>query len=273
MQYTSVQVKRNEENFPVASFLLPGKARALIRDFYQFARMADDIADSPTLSPDVKTTQLRTIRTALERAEYTALPDWAQPYAHAIHAGNVSASHGIFLLDAFIQDATCSRYSSWEMLLDYCNRSAAPVGRMVLEACGEATAALPAADALCNLLQILNHVQDCKKDYLTLNRIYIPEHWFDEAGTTERALADSKSSAAMHSIRHRALDACTPLLQQAATLPATIGSLRLRLEIATIYEIAQALHALLYQRDPLMGAVKLSHVSLICCALRAVRHI
>ena len=86
----------------------------------------------------------------------------------------LSTRHAQDLLSAFRQDATKLRYANWEELIDYCSRSAMPVGRFVLDVHGEARETWPASDALCAALQVINHLQDCAKDYQSLDRVYIP---------------------------------------------------------------------------------------------------
>ena len=82
--------------------------------------------------------------------------------------------HALDLLEAFRRDVTKLRYRDWDDLLDYCRYSAMPVGRFVLDVHGESRGTWPANDALCAALQIINHLQDCAKDYRELNRVYIP---------------------------------------------------------------------------------------------------
>ncbi len=82
--------------------------------------------------------------------------------------------HAQDLLHAFRQDVTKLRYANWDELIDYCSRSAMPVGRFVLDVHGESRDTWPASDALCAALQIINHLQDCAADYRTLDRVYIP---------------------------------------------------------------------------------------------------
>src|SRR6185436_10882140 len=89
-------------------------------------------------------------------------------------ATGVTIKHGLDLISAFKQDAVKQRYENWGELLDYCDRSAAPVGRFLLDLHGEQTSLYPFSDALCNALQVINHLQDCAKDYAEMNRVYLP---------------------------------------------------------------------------------------------------
>jgi len=154
-------IKSNKENFPVASILIPKKYRDKIMEFYQFARNADDIADSSTLSEGDKLEKLGLI----EREILEEFPSWAKD--------NEELKYGLDLLRAFRQDSIKNRYDDIDELLDYCIHSANPVGQYILYIMEE-QADLKASDALCTALQIINHIQDYKEDYKELNRIYLP---------------------------------------------------------------------------------------------------
>ena len=101
----------------------------------------------------------------------------------------LSAQHGLDLLEAFRRDVTKLRYADWADLMDYCRYSAAPVGRFVLDVHGESRATWAANDALCSALQVINHLQDCGKDYRDLDRVYIPQDHLQAAGIGVEALA------------------------------------------------------------------------------------
>ena len=134
-----------------------------------------------------------------------ALPDWAVPYHRSLIETGCPAQNGRDLLSAFIQDATKLRYVDWDDLMDYCQRSAASVGRVMMDIHGESGHAdIEGSDALCNALQVLNHLQDCGEDYLALDRVYVPEPWLQEAGGGVEMLAERRASPA---VRH-AIDRC-----------------------------------------------------------------
>jgi len=152
-----------QESFPVASWLLPPSKRADIMAFYRFARAADDIADHPSLPSDEKLRLLDQMEGRLPPA---------------------GAEHTAALLIAFRQDASKARYADWGELMGYCQHSAAPVGRFLLDLFGEDRTLWSRSDALCAALQVLNHVQDCGKDYRALDRLYLPQDWLDADGVT-----------------------------------------------------------------------------------------
>src|SRR5213078_2527159 len=161
-----------DENFPVASWLIDARHRDIILAFYEFVRVADDIADHATLKPKAKLAQL-------DRLEANLLGQ-GDDNAEAVRLRGALAERGLpprhaqDLLTAFRLDVTKLRYQDWDDLISYCTYSAMPVGRFVLDVHGESRATWPANDALCAALQINNHLQDCGKDFRALNRVYIP---------------------------------------------------------------------------------------------------
>ncbi|MGZ5172141.1 MAG: squalene/phytoene synthase family protein, partial [Burkholderiales bacterium] len=182
----------HDENFPVASLLIAPRFRTPILAFYRFARAADDAADHPTLSERDKFTLLD----ALERTllgESDAAPD-AIPLRGALAKTGLAARHPLELLAAFRQDVTKRRYRDWDDLMQYCRYSAMPVGRFVLDVHGESQDVWPASDALCSALQIINHLQDCAKDYRALDRVYVPLDALDAHGANVQSLAASVGS-------------------------------------------------------------------------------
>lgn len=261
-----------DENFPVGSFLLPPRLRPHVATFYAYARAIDDIADNPRLSPEEKLARLDGFDAAL--LGETADPAYAK--AHAIRdslaATGVPVQHCRDLISAFKQDAVKRRYADWSELMDYCNRSAAPVGRYLLDLHGERAADYPWSDALCNALQVINHLQDCQDDYREIDRVYLPGDWMAEAGITVAALDAQAADPALRQVLDRCLDGVEALLVDAARLPGQLANRRLALESAAILRIAERLTILLRRRDPIAGRVKLGKAEFLwCCARGAAR--
>lgn len=263
------QAARRRENFPVASFLIPHSARQDVLSFYDFARGADNIADNPDSSADTRLEQLHHLSGTMPDA--AAIPIWARRYRSLITEGRLPAVYGDALLTAFRQDVVKDRYDNLQDLLEYCEKSAAPVGRALLALCHEHDANLPAADALCHSLQILNHLQDMQADYRHLNRIYLPMDWMKEEGVEATDLLASASSAGVHRLIGRLLDVCDTLIQQSHPLIASIRSFRLRAEIATIRHIARTLSHRLRHRDPLAEKVRLPRWQYGLCVLAGLK--
>lgn len=171
------------ENFPVASWLCPPRLRPPIAAIYAFARTADDIADEGDATPQQRLAALHTYREALRAAAAgTPEPDaWPQvfgPLAHAMAQFQLPEPLLADLLDAFMQDVAWTpaarRYADRPELLDYCRRSANPVGRLLLHLAGIADAtALAQSDAVCSALQLINFWQDLSVD-LPRGRFYLP---------------------------------------------------------------------------------------------------
>ncbi len=260
-----------DENFPVGSWLLPAALRPHVATFYAFARAADDIADNPDLAPDDKVARLDGFDAALlgHHAD-----DPAYIKAHRIRESlcetGVPVEHCRDLIDAFKQDATKKRYRDWDDLMGYCDRSAAPVGRYLLDLHGEDRSGYPASDALCNALQVLNHLQDCKADYLNLDRVYLPRDWMAEYGVTVADLDAPQLVPGMRAVLDRTLDGVDALLVLAQELPDRLKSRRLAMESAAIVRIAERLADHLRRRDPLAERVELSPSAFLVCCMRGV---
>lgn len=239
----------HDENFPVASFLIARNARAPILTFYRFARFADDIADHATASPSDKLRLLDDMRQSL-LGKSSASPE-SVALRNVLLERGLSDQHGLDLLEAFRRDVTKLRYRDWDDLMDYCRYSAMPVGRFVLDVHGESRETWPANDALCAALQVINHLQDCAKDYRNLDRVYIPEDALAEQGLDVTALVEPKASPALKSVIAALAARNGALLQQSRVFAGQIGDGRLALEVDLIQTLAQDLNDLLRSRDPL----------------------
>jgi squalene synthase HpnC len=242
-----------DENFPVASILIAPQHRPPVMAFYNFARAADDVADNPDAAPERKLALLETMRATLvgdSDADANALA-----LRRVQIERGLSAQHGLDLLEAFRRDVIKLRYADWDDLMDYCRYSAAPVGRFVLDVHGESRAAWPANDALCSALQVINHLQDCAKDYRDLDRVYLPESELAAAGVGLEALRAPKASPALRQVIADLAGLTGVLLDQARPLAGQVRDGRLALEIAVIQRMAESLNAGLRRRDPLSERV------------------
>jgi squalene synthase HpnC len=243
----------NDENFPVASFLIAPQHRPPVLAFYRFARFADDIADHPTAQPDEKLRLLEEMRASLT-GDGTASPE--ATHLRAVLADHkLTDQHALDLLEAFRRDVTKLRYRDWDELMDYCRYSAMPVGRFVLDVHGESQATWPANDALCAALQIINHLQDCGKDFHALNRVYVPADALAGAGLTVDALGGPKASPALKQVIGALAARNGQLLAQSKAFAGQIADGRLALEVDLIQTLAEDLNAKLERRDPLSDNV------------------
>lgn len=242
-----------DENFPVASVLIHPRHRPVILAFYRFARAADDIADNETASAEDKLRLLDQMHRGVSGLDNGA-PE-AVNLRHALAQHNLTTQHATDLLEAFRRDVTKLRYANWDELMDYCRYSAMPVGRFVLDVHGENPNTWPASDALCAALQVINHLQDCGKDYRTLNRVYIPLESLTAANIAPEALGAAKSSPALRGIIEDLARRNAGLLAQASPFEGQIADTRLALEVAVIQRLAESLNTRLLSRDPLSDRV------------------
>ena len=243
----------NDENFPVASFLIAPRHRPPILAFYRFVRFADDIADHATASPADKLRLLEDMRATLV-GEADMSPE-GLALRRALAEYGLTAQHALDLLEAFRRDVTKLRYRDWDDLIDYCTYSAMPVGRFVLDVHGESPDAWPANDALCAALQIINHLQDCAKDYRELNRVYIPQDALVEQGLSVTALSDTAAGPALKRVIAGLAARNAVLLAQSRPFAGLISDGRLALEVDLIQTLAEDLNAMLKSRDPLSEKV------------------
>jgi len=185
------------ENFPVASFLLPRRQRNPVAAIYAFARSADDIADEGDASEEARLQQLDDMALALkaiaqcaspEQPLYIALADTIERYILPIELFHD-------LLSAFRQDVTCKRYENFGELMNYCRRSANPVGRLLLHLNDQASEQnLARSDAICSALQLINFLQDISQDYEENGRIYLPQDEMQRFAVNEDAIRKRHNS-------------------------------------------------------------------------------
>jgi squalene synthase HpnC len=242
-----------DENFPVASFLIAPRHRPSILAFYRFARTADDVADHPTASPEEKLRLLDGMQQSL-LGNATSSKE-AVALRHALGARGLSHQHALDLLEAFRRDVTKLRYADWNELMDYCRYSAMPVGRFVLDVHGEDRATWPYSDALCAALQVINHLQDCGKDYRTLDRVYLPLNILARTGARPEDLATSPASPGLRNAIVELSKRTDMLLAQAKPFAEAIADFRLGLEVTVIQRLAESLNRGLKSKDPLSQRV------------------
>jgi len=195
--------RRHYENFPVASLLMPRRMRPHVAAVYAFARAADDFADEGDLAAADRLRLLDGWQRRLHDAAMSAMPGPPAGNGEPPETGSIFLALGESirslslpvkyfeaLLGAFRQDVTVTRYRTWDDLMQYCQRSANPVGRLVLRIAGYDDPNLDAAsDAMCAALQLTNFWQDLKIDF-NRGRLYLPEDERERYGARERDLAD-----------------------------------------------------------------------------------
>jgi phytoene synthase len=217
------------ENFPVASILLPRALREPVAAIYAFARSADDFADEGSFSPQERLGLLQGYRVELDAIEQ------GQPSRHPVFVRlrPVIAAHGLplqafrDLLDAFSQDVVKTRYADRAELLDYCRRSANPVGRLLLALFrADAPDNLRRSDAICSALQLVNHWQDVAVDWRK-GRVYLPLDDMRRHGVVEADIAAGRCDDAWRALMRYQVDWARALMQSGAplgrVLPGRIG--------------------------------------------------
>jgi len=234
-QYCSDYTQQHTEHFPVASFLLPTALRRSIAIIYTFARQADDIADKNNYNPIERLKQLKTYEKAILQ-----LPQ-AHNYDSSFYAENYRETNLVFvalyhlmqqhpllepslfldLLDAFKQDVVKNRYQNKTEVLDYCRRSANPVGRLLLYLTGYTLESqLKASDALCTALQLINFLNDIQSDFVERERCYMPLDTLKTLELSVESLCIEKDPKAVQTFIQAQLDEIESLVTEGSSLGA-----------------------------------------------------
>lgn len=217
------------ENFPVASLLLPSTLREPVAVIYRFARTADDFADEGEDPPQVRLAKLDSYRKNLQIIIEGGTPGdpLFRDVARLIREHSLPPQLFADLLDAFSQDVTKKRYANFPEVLDYCRRSANPVGRLLLHLFKRTTdSELARSDAICSALQLINFWQDVEIDYAK-GRVYLPQDEMAAHGVGERHLADRTCDAAWQALMRFEVSRTRELMQEGAplgrALPGRVG--------------------------------------------------
>ncbi len=225
------------ENFPVASILMPRRLRKPVAAIYHFAREADDIADEGDASDQQRLQALDEFRAELARiaALQTPLTPLFQHLATQIAQYALPLQPFHDLLDAFSQDVVKKRYANYGEVLDYCRRSANPVGTLMLHLYEEATPVnLAYSDAICTALQLINFWQDVSKDD-AIARIYLPLDEMEKFGVSEKNIAEKTCDDAWRALMKFQVDRARTLMLQGAPLGSILTG-RIGLEMRMIIQ-------------------------------------
>jgi squalene synthase HpnC len=249
------------ENFPVASILMPRRLRPAVEAIYAFARSADDLADEGDAQPEQRLAALRAYEAALqdiEQGKTSQQPMFAR-LAQAIHAHQLPMQPLHDLLSAFQQDVVVSRYATYAELLDYCARSANPVGLLMLSLYGEASEEnLRDSDAICTALQLINFLQDVAID-IAKERIYIPLEDLTRFAVSPAALGHLDARPRWRAMMKFEVDRARALMQSGAPLALRLRGrigFELRLVVQGGLRILDAIEAVEYDvfgRRPQLG--------------------
>ena len=249
------------ENFPVASVLLPGRLRRPVELIYAFARQADDFADEGDWPPAVRLANLVSFGRQLDLIEQGATPDSPLFVDLAAIIDEFGLPIGLFrdLLSAFSQDVVKARYADFSEVMDYCRRSANPVGRLLLHLYRATDSrSLAWSDNICTSLQLINFWQDVQIDYLK-DRIYLPADEMAKYAVTEAQIAQRDCSGRWRDLMLFQIDRTRRMLLTGAplgrTLPGRIG-LELRMIVMggnRILEKLQASGGDVFRHRPVLG--------------------
>lgn len=236
------------ENFPVGSLLLPRKMRRAVHAIYHFARYADDVADEGDAGPAERLAELDRLEADLDRIAAGEPPriELMAPLAAAIAAHALPSQPFRDLLSAFRQDVAKTRYQNFAELVDYCRRSANPVGRLMLALYGESDArSLAQSDGICTALQLINFWQDAAVDW-GKGRVYLPQEDLARFGVDEAQIAAGRFDAKWRALMLYQTERTRKMLQAGAPLGRTLRG-RLGLELRLIVmggdRILHKLHA------------------------------
>jgi squalene synthase HpnC len=224
------------ENFPVASLLLPKHLHRPIKDIYRFARSADDIADEGDATPEKRLEALQEYRIALQQIASGHAP--AAPFlalAQTIRQHALPLQPFLDLISAFEQDIQQTRYPNYETLLDYCRRSANPVGTLMLHLYNTIDSrSLAQSDAICSGLQLVNFLQDVAIDWGKA-RVYLPADELKRFGVTIDDIAQARTHDAWCNLMQFQVDRCRDLLNSGKPLGRTLSG-RIGLELRMIIQ-------------------------------------
>jgi phytoene/squalene synthetase len=239
--------------------------------------MADDIADNKSLSSIKKMKILKFFDKSIQhekKSKIKVLDNLIDLFSEIPFGKKYSR----LLLKAFILDASDKKYKNWNDLIYYCQNSANPVGRFVIDLMylKEKRDKLnlhliyQASDNLCTSLQILNHIQDCKDDYMNLRRVYIPGNLMKKYSVSQKVFSTNNSNNQFSKVIEEIIDKIEVMLENSVEGLKLISSRRLRIETLIILNIAKRLSNLLKIKDPLKKKVKLSRIDLIFCFIKGI---
>ena len=263
---TTITKNHKQENFPVGSWLLSKKIRSKILIFYKFARAADDIADSPNLTPTEKIKRLNLFKKAIESNKIKISK--AEDLRKICIKNKIRINHALNLLKAFKQDAVKKRYKNWSELIRYCKFSAVPVGRFVIDLHKERKTSYKYSDPLCIALQILNHIQDCKEDYNKIGRVYLPLTFLKKYNVKLEQLKKNYTEQNLRLAINEILFHTEKLINEADKFKKIMKNNKLSKETTFILEIAKSLLKLLKKKDPLRNKVVLKKFDYIKCFVK-----
>ncbi|HEX9397350.1 MAG TPA: squalene synthase HpnC [Burkholderiales bacterium] len=248
------------ENFPVASLLLPAPLRGPVEVIYRFARSADDFADEGNDPPATRLEKLAAFHHELKNLSSTKIPLFADLH-RIVREHRLPLQPFDDLIDAFAQDVTKKRYANYAEVLDYCRRSANPVGRLLLHLFKRTSETeLRRSDAICSSLQLINFWQDVDVDFVKDNRVYLPLDEMAQFGVAEQHLREKTADDSWRRLMAFQVERTRKLMLEGAPLGRALPG-RIGLEIrATVQGGLRVLDKIqsagydVFRRRPVLGA-------------------
>ena len=244
------QARSHYENFPVASWLVPSNLKSHIAAIYAFARCADDIADEAFVPVEQKHQALDELRYCLdgEGDSQYANTDEMMALRHTIQCFSLDKQYFYDLLDAFKQDVDKKRYQNFVDLLDYCRRSANPIGRLLLQLTGQASQENNRdSDLICSALQLINFIQDIEQDLFENDRVYLPLDEMHQAGVSITDLRQHRTDLPVIKLLNDQTTRAKDMLIKGSALSSRLNG-RFAIEVRAIVESGLAIcQALLSQ--------------------------
>lgn len=276
--YGSERPSNIEENVaPVPQIPLPGLAPSArppfppevsgaIRVFADFVAAARAISDDTSVGREERVRGLR----AMEAGLTGKGPDGPAARLHRVLCRTgVGSDHARHILQACHKDVTTNRYRSWSELLAYCRYAAAPIGRFVFDLCGEGQRAKRASDGLFSAWHVLSIIQNCRDDYLGLDRIYLPAAWLRQNGVDPEALGERRSSPQLGKVFANAIDGVWSLIETGRPETATIRDESLRTATDRSFALADRLRIKIARRDPLSSKIEIGRWDQLVTGLRS----
>jgi squalene synthase HpnC len=226
------------ENFPVASLLLPAPLRRPVEVIYRFARTADDFADEGSEPDEIRLAKLSVYQAALVSIASGETPrePLFRDLAKIIREHDLPLQPFHDLLEAFAQDVAKKRYASYAEVLEYCRRSANPVGRLLLHLFKQTSESdLRRSDAICSALQLVNFWQDVDVDYTKDDRIYLPQDEMARFGVTQLHLLEKVCDDSWRALMRHQVERTRKLMLSGAPLGRDLPG-RVGLEIRATIE-------------------------------------
>jgi len=254
-QWCHALVQAHYENFPVASRLLPRRLRDPVAAIYAFARTADDLADEGSLGTAMRLERLAAMESALhtlphDEPLYLALGD-------TIRRHHLPLAPFRDLLAACRQDLSKTRYASFGELMEYCRRSANPVGRLLLRLGGEHSPRnLALSDAICSALQLVNILQDLACDYHSRGRLYLPQDELQRFGVSECDIAEQRNGPNLVRLFRFQLARAAGLLRNGSPLGLRLGG-RFGFEVRLIVLAGARVLQKLHKQDDIFAGTRL----------------